>query len=531
MKVIILVLALAFSAFAEVEVKDNMLTKASSLFSEGRFEATVEELNRVEMILKETGKASAETQGLMSYWRAICFARLRSFSSALENFERSLKLKYAPQDIHYEYGQVLFVSERLREARHQFKESLKVGFKRGISLYYMAHISQEMGDRKTAFALYRKIQKLPPEESKEIIQAAEFQVGDIYLEQATDKKNDYQLIERIVVPQYEKAYELDKDSPLAPVIKQKITSLLKRYDLVLFQLRNGRPTQFPPYFLWIAGEYGHDSNVTFSPAETTIRKSRQSSLYAKTDMIGRYTFYHEDIMSISPELRFNATHYFNRVPEVYINDNFLIAPAVRTSYEHTLWNKPASFLLDYEYSEAHRDVNAEKNLEFSSRTHALVVGERFNYFKAGESTLRLRYRVLDSYINRSDSSTMSVNFEQIVPIKLNTLLIYSSFDMMRVQEESFDTNAFTLRGDLFMTPVRNWFTPSVGFAITTTDPINDRSNRGLEILINPSARISRAFGTNWRANLKYDYLKNNSKDADDFAFSKTITAFELEYLY
>lgn len=273
-----------------------------------------------------------------------------------------------------------------------------------------------------------------------------------------------------------------------------------------------------------------DSNVIYSPAETTISKSKQASSYSKTDFMGRYTFYHEDYFSISPEFRFVNTYYFNRVPEIYTNDNYFMSPAIRTSYEHTLWNKPASFLVDYEYTEARRDVKAQKKLEFNSRAHTFMIGERFQFFSTGESVARFRYRMLDSYLEESDSTLKSLSFEHYQPYGVNTLLFYGSYDMLRVDNEAFDTNAITVRADIIFARVRDWFTPSVGFALTSTDPINDPT-RGQELLINPSARISKTFMKSWRANFRYDYQKNNSKNEESFAYTKTVYAFELEYLF
>jgi hypothetical protein len=388
-----------------------------------------------------------------------------------------------------------------------------------------------MGEKKKAFTFFRSIDKLEAEEIKEVKQAAEMQIGDLYLDQVEKRSDAFRSVESYVIPQYKKALEIDKESSLAPLIQEKIVKLQRKYDLILFQLRNGRPTLNPPYFLRAAEEIGRDSNVTFSPAGTTISKSKQSSFYSKTDVIGRYTFYHDDMFSIAPELRFNYTYYFNRVPEIYRNDNNFIAPAVRTAYEHTLWKKPASLLFDYDYNETRRDVDAEEKLKFSSRSHTLMIGERFNYFDRGESTVRLRRRMLESYLDASDSTLTSLVFEQIRTYTINTLLFYISYDMMRVKEESFDTNSLTFRTDLIMGRVGDWFTPTIGLALTSTDPINARSTRGRELLFNPSARLSKTFKKNWRGNLKYEYQKNNSKDEENFAYTKTLYAFELEYLF
>lgn len=517
------------SAELNSAAKDATFKNAVELFSQGKYQSTVEELKTVESKIGPQG--NKQTLGLIQYWKGICFNRLQNFPDAISSFDRSLQLDYIPVDLHYEYGQALYASEKLQEARIQFRESLKRKFKRGVSLYYIGYISKELGERKKAYTFLKSINKLDAEEAKEVKQAAEMQIGDIYLEQTEKRSDAFKTVETYVIPQYQRAYDLDPDSSLAPLIQDKIVKLQRKYDLILFKLRNGRPTLTPPYFIRIAQEIGQDSNVTFAPADTTISKSKQSSLYSKTDFIGRYTFYHKDYISIAPELRFSNTYYFNRVPEIYRNDNYFIAPAVRTAYEHTLWKKPASVLLDYDYNESRRDVNAEKKLEFSSRSHTFMIGERFNYFDFGESIVRLRHRMLESYLDGSDSKMTSVVFEQIRSFKLNTLLLYVSYDRMRVDTDAFDTDSFTVRGDVIFTRVRDWFTPSVGLALTSTDPINDRANRGRELLFNPSGRLSKTFKKNWRANFKADYQKNQSKDEENFAYTKTIYALELEYLF
>lgn len=533
-----LILGMALTAFAQddsLEITqatgNNLFKTAVENYSQGKYQATVEELKTLETRLTKEANPNRETLGLIQYWKGICYNRLQDFSEAIASFDKSLGLDYSPVDLHYEYGQALFAADKLSEARIQFRESLKRKFKRGVSLYYIGFISKELGERKKAFTFFKAINKLSEEEAKEVRQAAEMQVGDIYLEQVEKRTDAFKSVETYVIPQYEKAFEIDKESALAPQIREKIVKLQRKYDLILFQLRNGRPTLNPPYFLRISQEFGQDSNVTFSPAQTTISSSKQASLYSKTDLIGRYTFYVRDYISIAPELRFNNTYYFNREPEIYRNDNYLIAPAVRTAYEHTLWKKPAAFLIDYDFNEARRDVNAEEKLEFSSRSHAIMIGERFNYWDFGETTVRLRHRILDSYIESSNSNTTSLVFEQIKSLKLNTLLFYASYDRMRVTDDLFDTDSFTFRVDLIMTRVRDWFTPSFGLSYTSTDPINDRDARGREALINPSARISKTFKKNWRANLKYDYQKNDSKDDENFAYTKSVYAFEMEYIF
>jgi tetratricopeptide (TPR) repeat protein len=310
MKLLAWMLMLSFSlAFAqETEVSSAEISKAgegsvfktaASLFGQGKYSSTVDELTTIE----KNNPSNKSNLGLASYWKGICYNRLQDFPRAIESFDRALGLDYKPVDIHYEYGQALYAAEKYQEARLQFRESLKRKFKRAVSLYYIAFISKELGDRKKAVTFFKALEKLPPEETAEVLQAAEFQIGDVYLEQVEKSRDAFRAVENYVIPQYRKALAANPTSNLAQPINDKIIELQRKYDLIMFNLRNGRPVLQPPYFLRAALDNGYDTNVTFAPTETTIQKSHQSSYYSRAQVLGRYKVYQENNMSISPAMR------------------------------------------------------------------------------------------------------------------------------------------------------------------------------------------------------------------------------------
>lgn len=500
---------------------------AVSLYTEGKYKATVTELDRIEGRLKK----DSNVRGLVYYWKGMSYNRLQEFGLAEVEFKKSLSVGYVPQDLNYELGQALFASEKLSEAKVRFNESFRRSFKTATSLYYMAYISKELGEKENAETLFIDVVKVNDPNENDVRQAAQMQLADMYLEEAESKPDVFRKVENEIIPEYQKAIELSPQSPVATRAQEKIVSLQKKYELVLFQLTNGRPTLIPPYFLRAAQEIALDSNVTFSPTETTIAKSKQSSLFSKTEFLGRYTFYHKNYFSYAPEIRFNNTYYFNRVKEIYRNDNYLLSPSLRTAYEHTLFGNPASHLFDFDFTHAERDVNEKQKLEFSFRSYTFMAGEKFKFFSTGETILRTKLRIFQSYLSPSDSKTVSFVGEQLLALKSFTMMFYSSLDFTRVEADVFDTNALTLRGDLLLPKYKDWFTPSVGLGLTVTDPINDRSARGLETLLSPSVRLNRQLKKNWRLNSRFEYYRNNSKDKANFDYKRHLVGVELEYVY
>ena len=65
----------------------------------------------------------------------MAYSRLNDFENAEINLSKAIKSKYITKDIYYEYGQVLYVSDKYKKARVAFKRSFKKKYKRGLISY------------------------------------------------------------------------------------------------------------------------------------------------------------------------------------------------------------------------------------------------------------------------------------------------------------------------------------------------------------------------------------------------------------
>jgi len=497
--------------------------KVSELYLQGSYAEAEQELQK----LKELDQLSP----ILDYWSGLLQNKRQEFKLACESFELALKKGATFRDLHYEYGQALYALDKLKDAREQFKLSVKKGFKKSVSLYYIGFISKELGERQTAYKIFKSIRKIEDEDKPSVIQPVELMIGDLLLEEIKQKHQEGYQSGEIVVSQYRRALDLDPRSKLAPVIREKINENLTLFDIALLRLSNGRPAIYPPYLLKALNEVGLDSNVTFNPTETTISRSKQKSTFNRFDVFGRYTFYHHDYLSITPEIRLNKTYYFNRVPEIYRNDNESLTASLRNGFEHTLFKKPSTLLFDYEFNHSKRDVNSEEKLKFSSRSHTLMLGERFNLLSIGETILRLRYRMFESYLSTRDARSKSLSLEQLHLQNENIFLYSASYEESKVTDSIYNTKSLNLRADYIWTRWRDYVTPTLSLGLSRINPINNQGQRGHELLINPSFRLTKSFRENFRASFKYDYQNYKSKDRENFAYKKDITSVELEYLF
>jgi hypothetical protein len=520
------------SANVELNVQDKAYFKnIANTFYSGKYEKALKELNSLYYLLKEKKELTKENLGLIFYWRGVNFKRLQDYPNAIKNFELAKKIKFIPDDLHYELAQSLFVSNKLKEAREEFKQSIQRNIKKAVSMYYVGYISYELKEYNKAYTFLKGVEKINSAEAREVKQPAAFILGDIYLELAQRESDVFSSVKKNVIPQYEMAYDIDSETNLAQKILEKKMELLKRYDLALFQFRNGRPAAYPPHLLRASAEVGIDSNVTFSPNDTTIDKSKQSSIFGKTGAFGKYSFFVDDSVSLSPEIGLSYVRYMNRQPEIFRNDNLVILLGLRNSFEYSLFKKSTSLLIDAEYTDVQRDVHAENQLDFNSRAHAFTLGERIIWSKSNEITLRIKQKTTDSYLDNSDSKSTSLSFDQILSFPQATVLIYIGYDVLRMKDDVFDTNSITSRCDVIFPAFKNLFEPSFGLMMSFVDPINNRQERGKEMLINPNLRLSKNLSRNLKGHLKFDYQENRSRDEENFSYRKMISSIELEYVY
>jgi hypothetical protein len=534
MKTLFFLVVLAASSFSyavDTELKFEGVTAAlikevSTLYSQGKYQKVIERLNE----LKQS-EESVAIKAFVTYWQALSQKKLMQYNLALQSFTQARALGHSAKDFSYEFAQTAYAQENWELAQAEFRRSIAEGFKVAVCHYYLATIKQDQERLAEAETELKKALALTDAESREVHQPAQILLGDIYLQQVRKSEQVKDGVADVVVPQYRRALAVDENSELAPVIKEKIKKVRQEYRLAVFELINGRSTVEPRHVLKLSQEFSQDSNVTFSPANTTVAKSKQQSAYSKTDVFARYTFYYRNYLSFAPGARFNYTRYFNREPEIYRNDNQLLSPSLNLAYEHKVNDKPAATLFDYDYSDVRRDVNSEEKLEFSARTHTISLGEKFRWYHHNDTTVRLRWRQLESYLASSDSKTLSLSAEQLVSIKDHLLVFMTSYDRTRVNDAVFDTDALMVRSDYFGPSIKGVITPSAGLGLTVTDPINARSTRGTELLVNPSLRFSHAPMQGLRVSAKADYQNYDSKDEDNFAYRKFIWGLEIDYLF
>lgn len=509
----------------------ELITDVFEDFKSGKYQAVIDTLLKHEKKLKKGSKKNNEILGLIYYWRGMSYSRLSDYKNAETNFYEAIKLKYKANDIYYEYGQVLYVADRLKKARVAFKRSFKQGYKKGVSLYYIAFISQELKDYKKAVSFYSMIEKLDQEDKKDVLQAARMQIGDIYLEKIERLPDSFKDVEKYVIPQYKKALEFDEESSLAQEIKNKIETLQRKYELVLFRMRNGRPTARPPYYIRANLTYGTNDNV-LATAEPT---SDDAATYYTAGFFGRYSFYANSAFSYAPEINITTQQYTTDNSSIYALDNYSINTALKMNYEHIYNDAPATFFFDISYAyradAATASAESKRDLAYSDSTVALVASEEVQFWKGNPSTFRLRYSQTTDDDTTQNFTNMVFNYEQILGLGRTTLFFFNSYDMKQMaqsDQNTADTNIFTNRLDSIFPTFFGLFNPTLYVSNTSTNWVNN-SDTGVTNLTAFGVNLNRPLGGNWFGTLDISQSSQTGKQDTD-NYKQQVITFNLDYI-
>jgi hypothetical protein len=411
-----------------------------------------------------------------------------------------------------------------------FKKSVEKKFKVAVSLYYIASISEELKDYKTATSFYTAVNKIKTPEAKKVLQAALARVADIYLMQAKKQANASEVIENYVIPQYHKAYAIDKKSSLGSELKQKIEELQRRYELVLFKLRNGRPTARPPYFykLNLITAYSDNVNQLDEDNIEAVEDDDKKAFYNTVSFFGRHTFYPNSSYSVSPQINAGYTKYHSDSDSIKVLNNYFVTPALQLTWEHFYQKRAATFYVNLDYTYSADDSDNDDTVEKSSNTQNVTFSEQLQFITYNPTILRYRYTTVSSEAETLSNITHSFILEQMYSTKFLMYYFYLNYSMATYDEnESLDSNDIIFRTDFIFKHI-NGITPNLYYSRVIKDYTEDvNSDRAYNTL---GLNLSKKLTKNWFTYIDYSRSFGESS-VEDSNFTSQLIQFSIDYVF
>lgn len=525
----LIILLYCISSFAANLTFNEQLSES---YKNGEYTSIIDSTNSIDPFLNK--------DGYISYLRGSSLLEINQFELAKDSLLDAYKKRNRQKDIFYKIGQTLFALEEYKKSRVFFKKSIERKFKIAVSLYYIGFASSKLKDFKTAVRIYSTIEKLSVEEKQDVIQAARYQIADIYFEQVKTKSGIFESIKNYVIPQYKKALEWDDESILAEEIRNKIKKIEQQYEIVLYKMRNGRRTSIPRYFLKGGFFGGYESNVNNLPKDTVdaaessntpggLSSDDISGAYMGTSLFSRYSYYPSSTVSLSPELGFEYKKYLSSSDSIKSNDVISINLGGFFTYEHFAYERAATSSLRLNYNLRAADSDVDSTYSEQDSYFTVVLSEELEYFKGNPTVLRLSHTTLQSVTDTKNSSVNSLIFEQLIDSKYFIYYLYSSYDFTRYPSlETEDTNSFTIRNDFIFNSVYDFINLGPYLSYTGSDFIND-SNKRSTGLIEYGINLNRPIIRKVYLNSDISYETQVSDTATNYSGYKLLIS--LDYIY
>lgn len=484
---------------------------------------------RTALKILETKRIAKKDRAAKEYLKGVINNKLQQFDKAIPHFQKAIRYKSKAKDLFYEYGQALYAANSLDDARVAFRKSYRRGFKKASSLYYMAHISQLLEEHKKAKDIFSRIIKEEKEDFN-LLQISRFQIAESLLAMATSKKETERLVADYVIPQMNKAIEVDEKSRTAKDIKGRIKELQKQYGLDPNIMKNGRNLPEQRWSVGFTQEVKYDNNITQSTDLPTSQASQKDSYIYNTTVNGSYLFNPNNKFTVKPNFRIaNKKHSDRNSSTVFKNDSLTIDYGVGNTFEHTLFNRQANAILDLDFSYISRDRNSIKEKEYYARSWTLTMGEKFRLAALGSTTLKVKYKDYTGYLNNLNNKTGTVSVSHTFITKSRKLWIFflQGDFIDTYNDRPSATNNYLFRTDFLWPNIIKRNTLNLALSVSLLDTKRNYATRGMEKTITPSIKWTRNLNKYVSTNLSYEYTKNDSKDEGSYKYTKHVTSFDL----
>jgi tetratricopeptide (TPR) repeat protein len=507
--------------FAQSELNlDNSALKAfNGLYKQAKYEEALESIKDI----KEDVLAPKDR----FYYLAITYSKLLNYDKAIEEFKNSISAGCTNKALQYEYGQALYANNDLRNARDAFIISSNKKYNYIPATYYIAYISELLEEHTLAKHNYVKIIK-DPNVDPHMHQVALFQYGKILL--SLLRKQDRSLIylerdvtkniPKYVIPILNKAYDINPDAEIAADIKKLIKELTKEFSLDANIMANGRRVSKNRRYTSLTTRIKHDDNWY---------STGRGVAYQEHEFFTKYMFVKDKRIITTPDIKITNTKFLNQSDsKIYSKDSFGVYTNIKNKIEHKAYDQPASAIFDFDFSKTYKDLNKDHSYKPYARNFGWAIGELYNYFNAGDTTIKLK--VSDSK-DMTDSSyntlTNTLSIDQNIYLNQGQHLLALSASVSQLiykYNRYLNSNTYSLSATYLIFEILPDGTLTLGMSVSVNDPKMQRETRGYEPTINPSIDYSTTFFEYLNASINYNYSNTDSKDVSYVSRNQVIGA-------
>lgn len=494
-------------------------------FQRGAYVQAIEALDRL-------NAKSQKISATKSYLTALSLSRMQRFDEAIPHFEAAIKSKSDAEDLYYEFGQALYAANDLERARIAFKKSYSLGFKAPTSLYYMGFISQILEEFPLSITYFNKILE-DKQADRKSTQVAMFQKAESTLSLHKQKKGSTSVVEYEILPLFQEAYRFDQNTDTAQDIEQRLVDIKKEFGLDPTKFRNGRSIPVRKLTGFVSQEVKYDNNITNSNDQPTVQTTQKDSFIFNTRAKLASDLEFARRYSLRPEMQLTLLEHGDRdTPEVYSNDSLEYNPSATFGLEHSYNSNPATLSFEISFRHKEQDVNSNKEKVYHSKSWSYTLGERFKFFRFGDTGIKVKYKTYRSYLQTLDNNIKTLSIDQLMITSKGHILLFlfNYDDTDNFNDPNSSTAATMLRTDWLIPEIIPSYTLHTALSLTFLDTKEQSSTRGTEVTISPMLKVQKKLSPKLKAGIDYTYTKNTS-DSASREYTKHVTTLEMRYSF
>ena len=385
---------------------------------------------------------------------------------------------------------------------------------------------KNLGNNKQAIAEYNELLKMKnlPTEMAQAVHIRLVKLHEKNLDKSlfTFSKSSY--VQKFIISPGKKGVDLDPESNNATTLERLMERIRNKYQtpsILSFKIGSiGNSYRFNQNFTY-------DTNVT---AQAESASDFRDSGYSNSQFLYKHFFGSKKGFTHNPELRFDYRHHFERnVSAIISNDNYIISPSFRNSFEHQLLGYKTRASFDIESSYTVQDINGTNKKSYFSKSVKFNFGNNFKFTKLGDTIIKYRYDIRQFKDSTLDTRTNTLFINQLLTLpndKIVSVIANADFASVTNTPEN-NTNTYMLRADYIQKQAFWKGDLQAAFTLLLTDTLENSATRGIEKNFGPEIEFRKGVFKNLEVALQYNYNKNTS-DLDANNYDNHVISLEFE---
>lgn len=416
------------------------------------------------------------------YRLAVSYAKIGLHKEAVDTF---LKLKGSKEYtfLSFELGKSYSALKRFREAHRAFDASIRSGIYVDKSYFLKGYIDVFSGEEDRGVSYFARIK-----DDSDVYQAAQYYSGvasfNLKIKEWTKSEVKDENFFRESKIYFKNVLEIDDENALGEKAEKYLHNI-KRMESP-FKVKD-----------WdLAASIGHeyDTNILNVNNIDDPQATKKSAHMGSLGFVSGYKLYEKGHWYAKASGIAGFNRYYSSDADIYSNNSATVILGVNSTYKNTAYEKNYKIDLDYAFIYSLTDHDRNKKLGFSSYTHSITPGVRYQFIGSNHTMFKIPVSVTlnTSQNDSSDSMSTGLSVTQDYAYKKFSNMLTIGYEMYDSKTNTYDKKI--IRGTYRIShPVKYEIIPSlnISYSKSSYDTSSQEDDTNLKASLSASKFIKK----------------------------------------